>query len=71
MQDRVHQMIRQEFFNEANERMARRIDSDANFAMVKTGRMTVNVIEQFKKNDVLIARFFPCMNTARVSFGTS
>ena len=62
---------RQEFFNQANARMVRGIDSHANFAMLKTGRMAVDVIEHFKKNNVLIARLFPSMNTyVRVSFGT-
>jgi histidinol-phosphate aminotransferase len=62
---------RQEFFNQANARMVRGIDSHANFAMLKTGRMAADVIEHFKKNDVLIARLFPSMNTyVRVSFGT-
>jgi histidinol-phosphate aminotransferase len=62
---------RQEFFNQANARLVRGIDSHANFAMLKTGRMAVEVIEHFKKNDVLIARLFPSMNTyVRVSFGT-
>jgi len=62
---------RQEFFNQANARMVRGIDSHTNFAMLKTGRMAVDVIEHFKKNDVLIARLFPSMNTyVRVSFGT-
>lgn len=62
---------RQEFFNQASARMVKGIDSHANFAMLKTGRMAVDVIEHFKKNDVLIARLFPSMNTyVRVSFGT-
>jgi histidinol-phosphate aminotransferase len=62
---------RQEFFNQANARMVRGIDSHANFAMLKTGRMAVDVIEHFKQNNVLIARLFPSMNTfVRVSFGT-
>jgi histidinol-phosphate aminotransferase len=62
---------RQEFFNQAKARMVRGIDSHANFAMVETGRMAVEVIEHFKKNNVLIARLFPSMNTyVRVSFGT-
>jgi histidinol-phosphate aminotransferase len=62
---------RQEFFNQANARMVRGIDSHTNFAMLKTGRMAVDVIEHFKKNNVLIARLFPSMNTyVRVSFGT-
>ena len=62
---------RQEFFKQANARMVRGIDSHTNFAMLKTGRMAVDVIEHFKKNNVLIARLFPSMNTyVRVSFGT-
>lgn len=62
---------RQEFFNQANARMVRGIDSQTNFAMLKTGRMAVDVIEHFKKNNVEIARLFPSMNTyVRVSFGT-
>ena len=62
---------RQEFFNQANARMVRGIDSHANFAMLKSGRMAVDVIEHFRKNNVAIARLFPSMNTyVRVSFGT-
>jgi histidinol-phosphate/aromatic aminotransferase/cobyric acid decarboxylase-like protein len=42
-----------------------------NFAMPKTGRPATYVIQHFKKNNVLIARLFPSMNThVRVSFGT-
>jgi histidinol-phosphate aminotransferase len=62
---------RQEFFNQANARMVRGIDSHANFAMLKTGRMAVDVIDHFRKNNIAIARLFPSMNTyVRVSFGT-
>ncbi len=62
---------RQEFFNQANARMVRGIDSHANFAMLKCGRMAVGVIEHFRKNNIAIARLFPSMNTyVRVSFGT-
>ncbi len=62
---------RQEFFNQANARMIRGIDSHANFAMLNAGRMAVDVIEHFKRNNILIARLFPSMNThVRVSFGT-
>jgi histidinol-phosphate aminotransferase len=62
---------RQEFFNQANARMVRAIDSHTNFAMLKTGRMAVDVIEHFRKNNIAIARLFPSMNTyVRVSFGT-
>ena len=62
---------RQEFFNQANARMVRGIDSHTNFAMLKSGRMAVDVIEHFRKNSIAIARLFPSMNTyVRVSFGT-
>src|SRR5579863_4073864 len=62
---------RQEFFNQANARMVRGIDSHANFAMLKCGRMAVDVIEHFRKNNIAIARLFPSMSTyVRVSFGT-
>ena len=62
---------RQEFFNQANARMVRGIDSHTNFAMLKSARPAVEVIDHFKKNNVLIARLFPSMNThVRVSFGT-
>ena len=62
---------RQEFFNQANARMVRGIDSHTNFAMLKTGRMAVDVIEHFRKNNIAIARLFPSMNTyVRISFGT-
>jgi histidinol-phosphate aminotransferase len=62
---------RQEFFNQAKARSVESIDSYANFAMLKAGRPAVEVIEHFKKNNVLIARLFPAMNTfVRVSFGT-
>jgi histidinol-phosphate aminotransferase len=62
---------RQEFFNQANARMVRGIDSHTNFAMLKTGRMAVDVIDHFRENNIAIARLFPPMNTyVRVSFGT-
>ena len=62
---------RREFFNQANSRKVRFIDSQANFAMLQTGRPATEVIDHFRKNNVLIARLFPSMNTfVRVSFGT-
>jgi len=62
---------RAEFFNQAKSRKVQVIDSHANFAMLQTGRPATDVIEHFRKNNVLIARLFPSMNTfARVSFGT-
>jgi histidinol-phosphate aminotransferase len=62
---------RQEFFNQANARMVKGIDSHTNFAMLQTGLNATEVIEHFKKNNVLVARLFPSMSThMRVSFGT-
>jgi histidinol-phosphate aminotransferase len=62
---------RQEFFSQAKARKVQGIESYANFAMLKAGRPATDVIEHFKKNNVLIARLFPSMNTyVRVSFGT-
>ena len=62
---------RQEFFKQAKARKVQGIDSYTNFAMLKTVRPAVEIIEHFKKNNVLIARLFPSMNTfVRVSFGT-
>jgi histidinol-phosphate aminotransferase len=62
---------RQEFFNQAKVRKVQGIDSYTNFAMLKTARPAVEIIEHFKKNNVLIARLFPSMSTfVRVSFGT-
>jgi len=62
---------RQEFFNQAKSRKVEGIPSYTNFAMFKTGRPAVEVIEHFKKNNIQIARLFPSMNSyVRVSFGT-
>jgi hypothetical protein len=39
--------------------------------MLKSNRPAVEVIDHFKKSNILIARLFPSMNThVRVSFGT-
>jgi histidinol-phosphate aminotransferase len=62
---------RQEFFNQAKARKVQGIASYTNFAMLKTSRPAVEVIDHFKKNNILVARLFPSMNThVRVSFGT-
>jgi histidinol-phosphate aminotransferase len=62
---------RQEFFNQAKSRKVEGIPSYTNFAMFKTWRPAVEVIEHFKKNNIQIARLFPSMNSyVRVSFGT-
>lgn len=62
---------RQEFFSQVQAHKVSGIDSHTNFAMLKTDRMAVDVIEHFRKNNIAIARLFPSMNTyVRVSFGT-
>ena len=62
---------RQEFFNQAKSRKVQGIASYANFAMLKTNRPAVEIIDHFKSNNIQIARLFPSMNTyVRVSFGT-
>jgi len=71
MSEKRNAADRQEFFNQAKARKVQAIPSYANFAMLKTSRPAVEVIDHFKKNNVLIARLFPSMNThVRVSFGT-
>jgi histidinol-phosphate aminotransferase len=45
---------RQEFFNEANARMVRVIDSRTNFVMVNSGRPAAPIVEHFQKHDVLL-----------------
>ncbi len=71
MSEKRNAADRQEFFNQANSRKVQGIPSYANFAMLQTARPATAVIDHFKKNNVLIARLFPSMNTyVRVSFGT-
>ena len=61
---------RQEFFNQAMARMLKPIDSQANFVMMNAHRPAEEVIEHFRKNNVLIGRKFPAVNThVRVSLG--
>jgi histidinol-phosphate aminotransferase len=45
---------RQEFFNEANARMLRVIDSRTNFVMLNTGRPAAPVVEHFRKHDIVL-----------------
>jgi histidinol-phosphate aminotransferase len=62
---------RQEFRNQAMVRMLKPIDSHANFFMMDTHHSSQEVIEHFQKNQVLIGRRFPAMDThIRVSLGT-
>ncbi len=71
MSEKRNAADREEFFNQAKARKVQGIPSYANFAMLKVNRPAVEVIDHFKKNNILIARLFPSMNThVRVSFGT-
>ncbi len=61
---------RQEFYNQANGRMLRVIDSHTNFVMLDVGRPAEELIEHFKKNSILVAPRIPAMEThIRVSLG--
>jgi histidinol-phosphate aminotransferase len=61
---------RQEFFNQANARMLRAIDSHTNFVMLNTGRPSEEVAEHFRKNNILVAHGFASMDRyIRVSLG--
>lgn len=62
---------RQEFFNQAMARMLKPIDSHANFVMMNAHHPAAEVIQHFEKNNILIGRRFPAMDTyIRVSLGT-
>jgi len=62
---------RQEFFNQAHARMLKPMDSQTNFVMMDTGRPSVEVIEHFRKYDVLLAQPIPSFDTyIRVSLGS-
>jgi len=64
--------VRQEFFNQAMARMLKPIDSHANFVMMNVDHPADSVIEHFRKNNILIGRPFPAMNTyVRISLGTT
>jgi histidinol-phosphate aminotransferase len=63
---------RQEFFNQANARMLRTIDSQTNFVMLNTQRPSVEVIEHFKRNNILVWGPIPAFDKhIRVSLGTA
>jgi len=62
---------RQEFFNQAMLRMLKPIDSKTNFVMMDVHHQATEVIEHFRKHNVLIGPFFPSMKThIRVSLGS-
>ncbi len=61
---------RQEFFNQAMARALKPIDSHANFVIMNTFHPAEEVIQHFRKNNILIGRRFPPMDTyIRISLG--
>ncbi len=61
---------RAEFMKQAAARRLKPIPSQANFVMLDTGRRNTDVIQHFRKNNLLIGRPFPPMDTyVRVSLG--
>jgi histidinol-phosphate aminotransferase len=63
---------RQEFYNQANARMLRTVDSHTNFVLLNTGRDGVEMVEHFRTHGVLVAGpFQPFDKYVRVSLGTA
>ena len=61
---------RQEFFNQAMARALKPIDSHANFVMMNTFHSAEEVIQHFRKNNILIGHRVPPMDTyIRISLG--
>ena len=61
---------RQEFFNQAMIRALKPIDSHTNFVMMNTFHPADEVIQYFRKHNILIGRPFPPMDTyIRISLG--
>lgn len=61
---------RQEFFNHAMLRSLKPIDSHTNFVMMNTFHPADQIIQDFRKNKILIGRRFPAMETyVRISLG--
>ncbi|MGH9140706.1 MAG: pyridoxal phosphate-dependent aminotransferase [Vicinamibacterales bacterium] len=62
---------RQEFYNQANARMLRVIDSHANFVMLDTTRRAIDIVHHFSRNGIALAPpFEPLLEYVRVSLGT-
>ena len=62
---------RQEFYNQANARMLRSLDSVTNFVMLKTSRPGTEVAEQLREKGILVASGYPAFdNYIRVSLGS-
>jgi histidinol-phosphate aminotransferase len=63
---------REEFFNQVSARMLRTIDSHTNFVMLNAGHPAEEIVEHFKKNNILLPRPVESMsNYVRVSLGTA
>ena len=61
---------RQEFFNEANARMLRVIDSQTNFVMLNCDRPAAPIVEHFRKHNVVVPQPFTGFERyIRVSLG--
>ncbi len=61
---------RQEFFNQAMARALKPVDSHANFVMMNTFHPAEEVIQHFRKNNILIGRrFLPLDTYIRISLG--
>lgn len=61
---------RQEFFNQAMARAVKPIDSHTNFVMMNTMHPVDELIQHFRKNNIMIGRHFPPLDTyIRVSLG--
>jgi len=62
---------RQEFYNQANARMLRSLDSVTNFVMLKTSRLGTEVAEQLREKGILVASGYPGFEYyIRVSLGS-
>jgi histidinol-phosphate aminotransferase len=63
--------IRQEFFNQANARMLRAIDSHTNFVLLDTQRGAEDVVDHFRRHAISIGATAPPLHRyIRVSLGT-
>jgi histidinol-phosphate aminotransferase len=62
---------RQEFFNQANARMLRWIDSQTNFVLLHAARPAVDVLAHFQDHEILVGGPIPTFDKSiRVSLGT-
>lgn len=68
---RININDRQEFLNHANARMLRTIESHTNFVMLNTEQSAREIVEHFRKNNILLAPpFAPLSRHVRISLGT-